>query len=600
MGRGGFGGNAPVDAKGGEVMSRIRGSLLLYRLLTAAAYMGYVICSALSYSGKSGQNFRWLLAYGAGLLGVLFSIMVFSSPALYDGSHKRKSLFLSWIPRWLLVSCLLTMVTWFQWELTYLNHLRQVAGFDYWVNFLQVFVTPLAWAGTGAVIGSVCRFRWYMWPALLMVRPIVIPVLYGVLEIVRKDHYGVYVLAVFSLLMLWLAWWISGLRWQSSSIPVLAHGSTKALIAKEIQLQRNNILLTVAALVLFYVLVGVQIMSGQEFGSFQASDIRAALLSCFLIPTLTLILPAMMGSTAAASERALDVWRWQSALPVSWRRIVSVKAGVVTALVLVTAGVLPYVGNLALTSDWIVNSVFRGAWPVWVGLLFAALGFYGGSLARDDYQGLLFSALPAVAIACGMLLADPKHMVFPAYLGYGLNFWKEWAVVGMLITLTTIVAVLAARVLKRHDQWTARKVAKHTVALLGITLVFTLYHVNVERNLITRDKPIGQKEAWAWNWSWPASNIQPAMYLGGTAEIENEQVSLSTEPGASIIPGVLIGEVHRGSSLYRQQHAFVIKGGRLREFPSSLGGIVTAVSKDGDWIETVERNERKTLSGPLG
>src|SRR5690606_31020120 len=121
---------------------------------------------------------------------------------------------------------------------------------------------------------------------------------------------------------------------------------TIVLMHKEFRLQKNNLLLTVGTLILSVFAIVTTYLFDFSYTGFDSPGVRSAFISCLIIPALVFVLPAMIGSTAAAAERAMDVWRWQGALPVSWRQVMAAKIAVMALLVLGISGVLTYLTHL--------------------------------------------------------------------------------------------------------------------------------------------------------------------------------------------------------------------------------------------------------------
>jgi len=359
------------------------------------------------------------------------------------------------------------------------------------------------------------------------------------------------------------------------------------LFRKELQLQRTNLMFTLAATLLGFIGITMAHGAGQEIMGFSTADIRVGIFSVMLAPVLTIILPIMIGSTAAASERAMGVWLWQGALPVSWRRVIWTKVLVVGGLCLAVAGVLPYLLQLTMLDEMPVRMIYRDSWPLWVALLCAAIGFCSGSISRDDYQGLLVSIVPLGLIIGVMYLADPNGLVLPFIVGFDEPFIREWSLAARMILISMLFMWTGAILLKQSGQPWWRRAAAHALIICAATFALTLWNVVTERSLVNGNFKKNPPLVLAEKAKRPKFKLlghlddSPAMNTSFDV-LEQDQFGISHPMLGSI------GRRNSKGSLWTtsvSSQPFIISfAGQLREFPQAVSRTVQAVSPDGQWI----------------
>ena len=186
----------------------------------------------------------------------------------------------------------------------------------------------------------------------------------------------------------------------------------RELICKEVRLQRASLLLIPIAVACWFVLwllsfqAELRLASGGTLGDWVV--IAGYLPSAVLI----LVVPAVLGAGAVASERQLGVIGWQLGLPVSLRLQWRLKVGIGLCSTFLSGFLGLVLGWVLITQrlalgDSLPNLLASlGIWP-----LFAfAVGLYGSRHGRNPFQSL------SLAFVMGLgLLYLWKLMVFTAY-----------------------------------------------------------------------------------------------------------------------------------------------------------------------------------------
>lgn len=266
------------------------------------------------------------------------------------------------------------------------------------------------------------------------------------------------------------------------------------LLKKELRLQRNNLVFAAAFAILGF--TGLHLVanaSTQTLAGYDPQDVQSSIVMAGLLPVVGLIC-LMIGSTAAAAERPMHVLAWQDALPVSRWQILLVKALVMGLASALAGGLIPLFLATATLDPDLISTFYRNLWPGWVGLLLTALGFFSGSFAKDDYQGLLLAVIPLGVLAWGVYLSDPFRRVLPLIIPQDLQ--HPWAVIGRLMVLGGIFLLLASR---RHGRIQTRRwspMAVSLVVIFGAGFLLTRWNVLVEgRSIQFSDKLLHTDDA---------------------------------------------------------------------------------------------------------
>jgi hypothetical protein len=312
----------------------------------------------------------------------------------------------------------------------------------------------------------------------------------------------------------------------------------------------------------------------------------------------------MVGSTAAANERALGVWAWQAALPVGWRQVVTVKALVVSAICMVLAGIVPYVLQFAFPFDeHLLSHVFRNTWTGWLGLLCGAVGLYSGALARDDYHGLLISVIPLSLLFFVMWLADPFLLVSP--VRWGPPIWKEWTVAVRLLLIASVLVVFAGRLLKRAGQRRRWQVVKQAVILAPLVIMLTLWNLVAERSLLQKTLEFPHGSTWAAYGSsdvqfgvpWQVATVSTRLRGIANGRVVTYGRSISLEESDEVESrNLVVGQIEQDT----HPHYFVyLRNGQIQEFPQAQGHLL-GYSENGKWLWTAPTLRAQMLCGPYG
>lgn len=478
------------------------------------AMFGIVFLNAIGYLNQDDPAYRthfgWLSYVAMQMLTTLVVALVFSDVRLHYVRHRKRQL----LPRWLLTISALVLLVGLPYVIvgisTISRALAHAPGQSVPVglalfNLLLANLPGVAW---GVLLGTLCRRRWYPLALGVVLTSAVVYVLItipgklimamllftqqggtnfswlspGALEL-HILHY----MLVLSLL-LGAAWKYA--LWNQSVIQaarISMQGVSTVLLRKEIRLQRNNLYLTLGALLVTGFSVGCTYLFPLSLAGFSPQDVRGAIISCLTVPAFVLVLPAMIGSTAAASERALDVWRWQAALPVHWRTVMRTKLTIMAALVFIIAGLLPYVASISFNESEALLWMFRGSWTLWCGILCCAIGFFSGSVSRDDYQGLMVSAGVITYFVLISFLADPEGLVFPAYLGaqFALNN-GVWLVLRLSI-MSALLICAGSYLMRLHGVNWKRMFTLFALIVSPLVFAVTLYHLRQDRSLLVSD-----------------------------------------------------------------------------------------------------------------
>ncbi len=273
---------------------------------------------------------------------------------------------------------------------------------------------------------------------------------------------------------------------------------------------------------------------------------------------------------------------------------------------------LPYLLQLAVpASEHSILWMFRDAWPGWTALLCGAIGFYSGSLARDDYQGLLISAVPITALILVMYIADPNRLVFPGPFGYPQAIWKDWALALRLLIIAGVFAWLGARLLAQGQQPSRRKLLLHAVALVAITFGLTLWNVVTERSLIQRaGSNIFRNVPEIWSINPKTSSIFPPQQLATLADDTNRDFNASLRflneerHDDDLYFGTVTRNSWRSSASSKDasMHTFAITSARsIHEFPQSPDFQLSGWSSNGRWILVSAYDSlQRVICGPYG
>lgn len=261
------------------------------------------------------------------------------------------------------------------------------------------------------------------------------------------------------------------------------------LLRKELRLQRNNLVFAAAFAVLGFIgLLLVANASTQTLAGYDPMDVQSGIVMAGLLPVVGLIC-LMIGSTAAAAERPTHVLAWQDALPVSRWKILLTKALVMGLASALAGGLIPVFLATATLDPGLISTFYRNLWPGWVGLLLTALGFFSGSFAKDDYQGLLLAMIPLGVLALGVYLSDPFHSILPMVMPQDLQ--HPWSVRVRLVVLAGMFLLLASKRLGRIQtrRWSA--MAASLLIVFAAGLLLTRWNMLIElRTLQFSDKVI--------------------------------------------------------------------------------------------------------------
>ncbi len=280
------------------------------------------------------------------------------------------------------------------------------------------------------------------------------------------------------------------------------------LMLKELRLQRGLMLVAGGGFLLGLLGLWLAKTNGALMGGYAPDDIQKMILGVVLFPVLIIILPVMSGSTAAAAEKPLGVLAWQSALPVARWKVVLAKVLVVSGVVGVIAGVLPYAFHLLMEDQEFFPAVFRGFWIGMFGLYFAAIGFFAGSHSRSDYQGLFVAIIPAVVVGAGLILADPFFRVMPLFMPFPL-FYPEmvWA---RFAGVAAVLVLLASRMHIRVPQRRWMVMSGALVVMFMVAVLLTWLNIRVEGNLLGKPLPYSGEDVARVEARYPARNVVPA------------------------------------------------------------------------------------------
>ncbi len=391
---------------------------------------------------------------------------------------------------------------------------------------------------------------------------------------------------------------------QSASAENLASNNlTREIFRKELRLQKNNIFFTIATLILGVIGL-MSINAADPSVGFNPDDIRDALTYIIILPLLTLILPLMIGSTAAAAEKPLGVQAWQTALPISLWRATLMKFLVITGLIFIISGVLPYVFTLIASDTPSVNSVFRHTWPFWLAFLCAAIGYYSGTLARDDYQGLLISILPITLLILTMTYADPLRLVFPAYIGWQEPLLKQHILAARLLLIAAIFIIGTMQVQRRPGQKMVRLITAQAGALVIGTFILTLVNIVGERTALRQP----HSESYGFTGLYPRSGAlpippQPIASVGKPSGSYNISFDQDSKLPFAAVSGKIERRYHAReyNVVDTPYHVFLtLPGATIREFPQAVNSHFIGLSANGRWLLAIDKQGYPIFCGPAG
>lgn len=392
-----------------------------------------------------------------------------------------------------------------------------------------------------------------------------------------------------------------------NATPAASTAAFRQLLCKELRLQRGNLLFAVAATILGLIALPLIASNAQALGGFPPRDIQTGLMLAALLPVLIIILPAMIGSTAAAAEKPLGVLAWQSALPLPRWKIILAKTIIIAAACAVVAGVFPYILRPLLLEPDILSNTFRGFWTGWLALLFAAIGFFAGSFAKDDYQGLLLSLVPATIVFAALILPDPLLRVVPFT---NLPLSRPWVVVVRLLLIAVLLLLLATPMHVRIPTRRWRRMSAALIITFCAGTILTGINIHIEGHVLASADRTDHQFAILKNTQPDISRAEtkPVVSLS-RGWISNSQIH-TLDDGRRIVMNAVMYHA-RGSILTIRDRnvdacatfVLITSDGQVREFPQIFGNFsnmaITGISADQKWLLLSQNGLNVYLCGPM-
>ena len=250
-----------------------------------------------------------------------------------------------------------------------------------------------------------------------------------------------------------------------TNAPITKRSMLTMLILKELRIHQLSIAIAIAFSAIYAAFI--YIANTSEWKSLISLD-TATMLRAFW-----LLVPASIGASAIAEERAMGVSAWQSTLPASTRLQWFIKLSTALGLGILLGGVAPLpLDYYFLSRADLVNTSYQMValqnlnlfLITWLGPIAATLiGFFASSFCRNLVQSLLLTAAISLMLAIQMIILSERYIKSYSF--------EPSHLIG-LVMLITIAPILLYRSFKNY----ASPCHVSTAALftLGMGIVTTL------------------------------------------------------------------------------------------------------------------------------
>ncbi len=232
----------------------------------------------------------------------------------------------------------------------------------------------------------------------------------------------------------------------------------RRLFYKELQLQRSNYYLALGAILLWVLLyIGASWAARPLSSMVNVGTVIQGFYYFLLLPILWILLPLTIGASVVAGERALGVFDWTFAFPISRGWQWAVKGCTAVLLSFLLASLLPFLLETLLMRklaglriDWTFSNQHllaqcfkvRSLWPGIYAIPLVAAGAFASTFSRDSFRALLWGVLIVALLFYFQSFADPDRMLFPMKVGYPSQYLRPYVHYLHLLVLTAGVLMI--------------------------------------------------------------------------------------------------------------------------------------------------------------